>query len=116
MPKYVRVEEHGDPRDADEMTRYFAAIERTLAADGLDAMLIVAQKQAANAMSPHWKPIREARWKALSSSRAKRIAVLVEDELAVTRVQMTAVSMKAPVKAFRNEAAAIAWLELPRDA
>lgn len=108
FPRYLRVEEHGNPLDAEEMTRYFAAVER--AASPLGALLIVAQKTGDRPLSPHWKAIREARWKALAASRIKRIAVLVDDELGVSRVQMTAVSMKAPVRAFVDQRAAIAWL------
>lgn len=109
-PRFLRVEECGDPLDADEMTRYFAAIERVLAVTNLTCLLIVAQKTGANPLSPHWKSLREARWKALASSRAKRIAVLVEDDLGISRVQMTAVAKKAPVRAFLDEVTAIAWL------
>ena len=108
--RFLRVEEFGNPLDADEMTRYFAAIERSLVAAHLSGLLIVAQRTGANPLSPHWVAIREARWKALASSRAKRIAVLVEDDLGISRVQMTAVAKKAPVRAFLDEASAIAWL------
>lgn len=108
FPRYVRVEEHGNPADAEEMTRYFAAVERGAAP--LGALLIVAQKTGDRPLSPHWKAIRDARWKALAASRIKRIAVLVDDELGASRVQMTAVSLKAPVRAFVDESAAIAWL------
>lgn len=107
---WLRVEEHGDPRSADEMERYFGAIERALAVSGLRAMLIVAQKTGANPMAPHWKAIREARWRCLARSRAQKIAVLVDDELGVARVQMSAVANRAPVRAFVGETEAIAWL------
>ena len=108
--RYLRVEEHGDPLSADEMTRYFAAIEHALAAARLDALLIVAQRTGERPLSPHWKDIREARWKALAESAARRIAVIVDDELGQSRVQMTAVAMKAPVRAFLSQQAAIEWL------
>lgn len=111
---FLRVEEHGDPESAEEMARYFAAIERALGAEGLSSLLIVAQRTGKNALSPHWKAIREARWKALASSRATRIAVIVDDELGIARVDMTAVAMKAPVRAFLDEPSAIAWLREPR--
>lgn len=108
--RFLRVEERGDPTDADEMTRYFAAIDRALGVAGVAALLIVAQQTGERPLSPHWKAIRDARWKALATSRAKRIAVLVDDELGASRVQMTAVAMKAPVRAFLDEPTAIAWL------
>jgi hypothetical protein len=107
---YLRVEEHGDPGSASEMTRYFDAIERALALHQLTALLIVAPRQAPDATSPKWIPIRAARWKALCASRARRIAVVVEDDLAATRVKMTAIAEKAPVRPFLREADAVAWL------
>lgn len=112
--RYLRVEEHGDPLDSDEMTRYFAAIEHVLAAARLDALLIVAQRTGDRPLSPHWKAIREARWKALGESAARRIAVIVDDELGQSRVQMTAVAVKAPVRAFLSQQAAIEWLSEPK--
>lgn len=107
-PRYLRVEGHGNPSDADEATRYLAAVER--AASELGAALFVAQKTGDRPLSPHWNAIRDARWKALAASRLERIAVVVDDELGASRVQMTAVAMKAPVRAFVDESAAIAWL------
>ena len=107
---YLRVSEQGDPASAEEMTRYYEAIDRALGVGGYRALLIQAQRQAPDAASPKWVPIRAARWQALSNSRAERIAVLVEDDLAVARVQMTALSMKAPVRAFRDETDALHWL------
>lgn len=123
---FLLVVEQGDPATAEEMTRYFAAIDRALQTANLASLLIVAQKTAAipegkpgvsappTALSPEWKAIREARWRALSKSRAKRIAVIVDDELAVARVQMAAVAARAPVRPFTAEADARAWLREPR--
>lgn len=119
---FLQVVEDGDPATAEEMTRYFAAIDRALRTADLDALLIVAQRAAPSpdgrpgasmpptALSPEWKAIREARWRALSTSRAKKIAVIVDDELASARVQMAAVAARAPVRPFTDEAAARAWL------
>lgn len=140
---FLLVVEQGDPATAEEMTRYFAAIDRALQTANLTSLLIVAQKTAAvpegkpvrsggpgrdgpgatkaagvsvppSALSPEWKAIREARWRALAKSRAKRIAVIVDDELAVTRVQMAAVAARAPVRPFTDEADARAWLRESR--
>jgi hypothetical protein len=107
---HVRAEEHGHPATVEEMNRYSAAVERVLTDRGLQATLILAEKQALDATAPRWIPIRAARWRALGSSRARRIAVVVEDDLAVTRVQMTAVAERAPVRAFLREADALNWL------
>ncbi|MBK7397515.1 MAG: STAS/SEC14 domain-containing protein [Myxococcales bacterium] len=123
---FLLVVEQGDPATAEEMTRYFAAIDRALQTANLTALLIVAQKTAAvpagkpgvsvppTALSPEWKAIREARWRALARSRAKRIAVIVDDELALARVQMAAVAARAPVRPFTDEADARAWLRESR--
>ena len=92
------------------MTRYFEAIERALSLHRLDTLLIIAQKQAPDATSPRWIPIRAARWKALCASRARRIAVLVDDDLAATRVKMTAIAEKASVRPFLREPDARIWL------
>ena len=139
---FLLVVEQGDPATAEEMTRYFAAIDRALQTANLASLLIVAQKSAAvpegkavrsggpdrdgpgatratasippSALSPEWKAIREARWRVLARSRAKRIAVIVDDELALTRVQMAAVAARAPVRPFTDEADARAWLRESR--
>jgi hypothetical protein len=113
---YLRVEEHGNPADADEMARYFAAIERALGRTRLRSLLIVAQRTGRDPASPHWAAIREARWRALAASRADRIAVIVDDELGVTRVQMGAVVAKAPVRGFVAVQDAVAWLTSERPA
>lgn len=114
LSSYIRIDEHGDPASADETTRYFATIERAMLTHGVDAMLIVAQIQAPNALSPHWKPIREARWEALSKSRARKIAVVVDNELALARIKMSALAAKAPVRAFVDENSALGWLRAPK--
>jgi hypothetical protein len=113
--RHLRVEEHGDPSSAEEMSRYFAAIERALALHGFHALLIVAQRQAPDASAPRWKPIRAARWRALATSRARRIAVLVDDALSATRVRMSALAERAPVRPFLSEADACAWLSSAAD-
>jgi hypothetical protein len=110
----LRVVEEGDPGSAEEMERYFAAIDRVLAVTGAKSLLIAAAKQVPNPLAPHWKAIREARWRCLAGSRADRIAVLVDEELAVARVQMSAVAFRAPVRAFLSEDEARAWLRSPR--
>lgn len=107
---YLRVVEAGNPQTPEEMAQYFAAMERARIAMRLDAVLITAQASGPSPTSPHWKAIREARWKALAETTARRIAVLVDEELAVTRVQMTALSVRAPVRAFTSEADAVRWL------
>lgn len=121
---HVRVVEAGDPASAEEMTRYLEAIERFLRAAGRAALLVVAQKAAAppsdakphapsTPLSPEWKAIREARWRGLARSSAKRIAVIVDDPLALTRVQMAALAVRAPVRAFLSEEEAVAWFSAP---
>lgn len=122
-PGYVRVIEEGDPATAAEMTRYLDAIERFLRSAGLSALLVVAQKTAgvaagaaqapATPLSPEWKAIREARWQGLARSSAKRIAVVVDDPLALTRVQMAALAVRAPARPFLSETDAAEWLTGP---
>ncbi|MEO7092474.1 MAG: hypothetical protein ABI175_04430 [Polyangiales bacterium] len=107
---HLRVEEHGNPATAAECTRYFAAIERALVTAGCKLALIVAQRTGANPASPHWKEVRDARWRALATTGADRIAVVVEDDLGVARVQMAAVAARAPVRAFLRESDAVEWL------
>lgn len=119
-PGFLRVVEQGDPASPAEMTRYFEAIERALRAAGHAALLVVAQKTAgvgptapATPLSPEWKAIRDARWRALGASSAKRIAVIVDDPLAIARVRMAALAARAPVRAFLAEEDAVAWLVGP---
>jgi hypothetical protein len=107
---YLRIEEHGNPESPEDVTAYFAAIDRELLAHARSALLIIAAKTGADPSSPHWIAVREARWKALAACRAKRIAVLVDDELAVVRVRMSAVAARANVRAFVLETDAEAWL------
>lgn len=109
---HLRVDEHGDPESPEAMAAYFARIEDELRLAGLEAVLIVAQKTAPDPLAPRWPALREARWKALAASRAKRIAVLVDDELAVARVRMAAVAARAPVQAFVLETDAKHWLRV----
>lgn len=107
---HLMVVEQGNPRSTEEMTRYFAAIERAMASMGARLLFIVAATTGANPASPEWKAIRDERWRAMAASRATRIGVLVEDEIAAARVNMTAVAMKAHVRAFADRARAIEWL------
>ena len=109
-PGYLRVEERGDPESVAQMQAYAAAMERVRARADVPAMLIVAQRAAQTQAVSDWQAIREARWRALAASGAKRIAVIVDEELAVARVRMAAIAAKANVRGFVQEADAVAWL------
>ncbi|MCU0677040.1 MAG: STAS/SEC14 domain-containing protein [Myxococcota bacterium] len=107
---YLRVIERGDPESVDAMLAYAAAMERARVRAAVPGVLVVAQRAAQTTAVSDWQAIREARWRSLAASSAERIAVIVDDELAVVRVRMAAIAAKAKVRAFVREDDAIAWL------
>lgn len=108
---YLRVTERGDPESVAAMLAYGASMEKARARAGVSAILIVAQRAAETTVVSDWQAIREARWRCLAESGAARIAVIVDDDLAVARVRMAAIAAKAKVRAFVREVDAIAWLK-----
>lgn len=108
---YLRVVERGDPESVAAMLAYAAAMERARVRAGVVGILVVAQRAAETTVVSDWQEIREARWQSLAASGAARIAVIVDDELAVARVRMAAIAAKANVRAFVRETDAIAWLK-----
>jgi hypothetical protein len=85
-------------------------MERARVRAGVPGVLVVAQRAAQTTAVSDWQAIREARWRSLAASGAERIAVIVDDELAVVRVRMAAIAAKAKVRAFVREEDAIVWL------
>ena len=108
--RHLLCTETGECRDAAELTTYLAQIERLLARTNTTRVLFDARKDAAPRRGD--KETRDARWEWIRTSpRAKQIAVIAENEIAMTRINMTARANKVALRAFLDFESAEAWLD-----
>lgn len=106
---YVRTTEVGELMTGAEMRRYMAALERFVVEAGVTSVLFDARRDGPPRVGD--QETREARWQHLAGpSRIARSAVVVESDLAVARVNMTARARKVVLQAFVEPGAALAWL------
>ena len=107
-PGYLYMVEHGTLRSVDEVQKYAAAMELLAERTGIRRALI--DSRSSDPIEPP-REVREAMWKWLLSARAfDQIAFLLKDEMHVARVNMTALSQRASVKAFALVHEAHRWL------
>lgn len=107
-PGYLYMVEHGTLRSVDEVQRYATAMEDLADRTGLRRALI--DSRLSEPVEPP-KDVRDAMWRWLLSARAfDQIAFLLKDEMHVARVNMTALSQRASVKAFAQVHEAHRWL------
>ncbi len=107
-PGYLYMVEHGHLLTRDEVQAYAGAIELVVERTGCAVALIDARG------SEGGEPTREARdamWSWLTSGRAlKQIAFVMANEMTVARVNMTALSSGARIRAFGSVHEAHRWL------
>lgn len=107
-PGYLFVVEKGQLRDLGEVRRYTLEMETIIAATGIDRAIIDARGEIG---SPP-QDVRDAMWDWLSAPQRgfALIAFVLPSEMAVARVNMTALSRRAPVRAFESVQTAQRWL------
>src|SRR5690349_9917813 len=91
--------EAGEIATADEMQRYLAVLERFVERAGVKRVIFDARRDGPPRRGD--KETRDVRWDHLATkTRITRSAVIVESEIAQTRVNMTARSRKVLLQAF----------------
>ena len=106
---FVRAVEIGELQTGAEMRQYLAALETFIGRAGVTSVLFDARRDGPPRRGD--QDTREARWSHLArGSRIVRSAVVVDGELTVTRINMTARARKVALQAFASTAAAEAWL------
>lgn len=107
-PGYLLMVEHGTLQTVDDVAQYTAALEILADRSGLRRAVI--DSRQADAIEPP-KDVREAMWRWLLSARAfDQIAFVLDNEMHLARVNMTALSQRANIKAFTAVHEAHRWL------
>lgn len=107
-PGYLYMVEQGTLLTVEELRRYSVAMEQLSERTGLRRALI--DSRSASTVDPP-REVRDGMWKWLLSGRAfDQIAFVLHDEMHVARVNMTALSQRAGVKAFAAVHEAHRWL------
>lgn len=107
-PGYLLMVEHGTLRTVDDVAQYASALEILADRSGLRRAVI--DSRQADSIEPP-KDVREAMWKWLLSARAfDQIAFVLDNEMHLARVNMTALSHRANIKAFTAVHEAHRWL------
>lgn len=107
-PGYLLMVEHGTLRTVDDVAHYASAMEILADRSGLRRAVI--DSRQADAIEPP-KDVREAMWRWLLSARAfDQIAFVLDNEMHLARVNMTALSQRANIKAFTAVHEAHRWL------
>lgn len=102
--------EIGEVLTAEDMRRYLAALERFVTRTTITRVLFDARRDAPPRRGD--KETREVRWDHLANrTRIVHSAVLVDSEIAQTRVNMTARAHKVSLQAFLDRPSAERWLK-----
>lgn len=107
---HVLTVEVGEVQTAEEMRRYLEALERFVGRATSARVLFDARRDGPPCRGD--KETREVRWDHLSKkTRITHSAVIVDSELAQTRVNMTARANKVALQAFLDLPSAERWLK-----
>lgn len=106
-PSYLYMVEQGTLVTLEELREYTDAMQSLVERSGLRRALIDGR-----ASTPiEAKPVREAFWRWLTTGRTfEQVAFVLDDEMQVARVNMTALSHRAAIKAFVLMGEAHRWL------
>lgn len=109
---HLFLDEKGELRTVDEVERYTRAVDRLIRRTGLKKGVIDARGEIGEPS----KAVRDAMWAwILAPDRGfNQVAFVPPTEMAVARVNMTALSHRAFVRAFESDFAAQRWLVRPR--
>lgn len=105
---YLYVVETGQLRNLRELNAYTAAMDEIVAKGGVDKAIIDARGEVGDPPAE----VRNAMWDWLSAPDRgfTLVAFILPSEMAVARVNMTALSKRAPVRAFQSVQEAQRWL------
>jgi hypothetical protein len=101
----IRVDFSAEPRVASDAASVRHALER--AVDGSDERHMLLDYRA---LGPGADEIREAVQEWARTAHIEAIAAVVDGELARVRLNMTALSLRLPMRGFLTEKEALAWL------
>lgn len=109
-PRYLHVVEHGFVGSVENMDSYLDATLALAKRHALGHVLVDTRDTSLpSPTEPRWKGIREVRWKRLAES-GLAFAFVVSDDIAATRVSMTARGAGVNARGFTEVSAALAWL------
>ncbi len=105
---YLFIVESGQLRTLRELHAYTSAVSAVVTESGIDRAIIDARGEVGDPPPE----VRAAMWEWLSSPDQgfKLVAFILPTEMAVARVNMTALSRRAPVRAFHSVQEAQRWL------
>lgn len=105
---YLYVVETGQLRNMRELHAYTSAMDEVVAQTGIDRAVIDARGEVGDPPAE----VRAAMWDWLGSPERgfSLVAFILPSEMAVARVNMTALSRRAPVRAFTSVQEAQRWL------
>jgi hypothetical protein len=111
-PGYLFVVETGTIKSLREVKLYAEAIDRIIKHTKLDRAIIDARGEVGDAPAE----VRQAMWDWLTAPDRsfKMVAFVLASEMAVARVNMTALSLRANARAFENVQQAQRWLTRER--
>jgi hypothetical protein len=108
--RHVLSTETGEVTTAVDMRAYLEQVDRFLARTGTTSVVFDARQDGAPRRGD--KETRDVRWDWLQTTkRARQVAVIAEQEIAQTRINMTARARKVNVRAFLDFEGAERWLE-----
>ena len=106
---HLLVAEGNDRMSVDDMPAYLDEVDRLAAREGVEKAIFDARKND----GPFVVELRDERWSFFEHrTRLSRVAVILPDELTVTRVNMTAIAKRIHqrVRGFVDVPAAERWL------
>lgn len=105
---YLFVVETGQLRNLRELAEYTTTMDEVIAASGIQKAIIDARGEVGDPPAE----VRNAMWDWLMSPERgfAQVAFILPSEMAVARVNMTALSRRAPVRAFESVQEAQRWL------
>lgn len=105
---YLLVVESGQLRTTAEVARYARAMQSVVTRSGIDRAIIDARGEVGDPPAE----VREAMWTWLSTPDRgfSKVAFVLPSEMAIARVNMTALSKRAPLRAFDTVQQATRWL------
>lgn len=108
---FLFIVEQGELRDLRELEAYIAQLEKLIEKTGLRRAIIDARGERGDPPAD----VRRAMWDWLAAPNRglSQVAFVLPSEMAVARVNMTALSQKAPVRAFDSVQQAQRWLLRP---
>lgn len=108
---YLHVVEHGFVGAEANMRAYCEAVVSSARRDALDCILVDTRDTSMpDPTAPKWADVRRARWDAMAASEL-RWAFVMPDEMAATRVSMSARSFGVAARGFVQSNLALRWLK-----